>query len=257
MTEGTMHGEMRPMDAETGKPMGPMAQPGYYKGFSTLKQQSFWDLKTREVVLSRVDEIPPIRFFTEEQARLLEAICERVLPQTDRDDSHKIPIVPQIDLRLYTNSSDGYRYEDMPPDAQAYQLGLAGIDAISQARFSRHFIEIDPLDQDEILRSLHDGRPEAAQEIWQRVPVERFWMLLVADCADAYYSHPFAWDEIGFGGPAYPRAYMRLEHGEPEPWECQEQRYEWRAPQNSLSDRYEPVAGKAEGLSSPGQGGTH
>jgi hypothetical protein len=25
-----------------------------------------------------------------------------------------------------------------------------------------------------------------------------------------FYSHPWAWNEIGFGGPAYPRGYMRL-----------------------------------------------
>ena len=24
-----------------------------------------------------------------------------------------------------------------------------------------------------------------------------------------FYSHPWAWNEIGFGGPAYPRGYMR------------------------------------------------
>ena len=27
---------------------------------------------------------------------------------------------------------------------------------------------------------------------------------------EAFYSHPWAWNEIGFGGPAYPRGYMRL-----------------------------------------------
>ena len=26
----------------------------------------------------------------------------------------------------------------------------------------------------------------------------------------AFYSHPWAWNEIGFGGPAYPQGYMRL-----------------------------------------------
>jgi len=29
----------------------------------------------------------------------------------------------------------------------------------------------------------------------------------------AFYSHPWAWNEIGFGGPAYPRGYMRLAPG--------------------------------------------
>ena len=53
---------------------------------------------------------------------------------------------------------------------------------------------------------MHDGKPTAGHEIWKRMAVHRFWRLLVSDCADAYYSHPWAWDEIGFGGPAYPRA---------------------------------------------------
>jgi hypothetical protein len=26
----------------------------------------------------------------------------------------------------------------------------------------------------------------------------------------AFYSHPWAWNEIGFGGPAYPHGFMRL-----------------------------------------------
>ena len=33
----------------------------------------------------------------------------------------------------------------------------------------------------------------------------------------AFYSHPWAWNEIGFGGPAYPRGYMRLAEGPPAP----------------------------------------
>ena len=98
--------------------------------------------------------------------------------------------------------------------------------------------------------------PAAAHEIWKRMPVERFWMLLVQDCADAYYSHPWAWDEIGFGGPAYPRGYMRLERGEAEPWESEERRYEWEAPRGSVSDKFTPVGGKEEHRGGP-QGGTH
>jgi hypothetical protein len=35
----------------------------------------------------------------------------------------------------------------------------------------------------------------------------------------AFYSHPWAWNEIGFGGPAYPRGYARLGVGQRETWE--------------------------------------
>ena len=38
----------------------------------------------------------------------------------------------------------------------------------------------------------------------------------------AFYSHPWAWNEIGFGGPAYPRGYARLGPGLGESWEGDE-----------------------------------
>jgi hypothetical protein len=227
MNSQTARVDTRPVNTRTGKPIGPISQPGYYPGFSTLAQQKFWDAKTREVVLD------------------------------DRDESHKIPIVPQIDRRLYENSHDGYRYEDMPPDREAFQLGLRAVEEIAQHEYRLGFLEIGPREQEEILHSLHHGKPSAGHEIWKQLPVHRFWMLLVSDCADAYYSHPWAWDEIGFGGPAYPRAYMRLERGEAEPWESEEKRYQWKAPDSSVSGVFEPVAGQAEHLGSPGQGGTH
>ncbi len=249
--------DQRPVDPRTGTRIGPLAQPGYYRGFTTLSQQKFWDAKTREVVLDRVENVPPVRFFDAGEARLLKAICDRVLPQDDRDDAHYIPIVPQIDKRLYEDSHDGYRYAAMPPDREAFRLGLQAIEQIAQHEYGRAFIALEAREQEAILQSLHHGKPAAGHDIWERMPVHRFWMLLVQDCAEAYYSHPFAWDEIGFGGPAYPRAYIRLERGEPEPWEMEEHRYEWDAPPLSPSAEYEAVAGEAEHYGSAGQGGTH
>ena len=249
--------DTRPVNPRTGKPIDPVVQPGYYPGYHTLSQQKFWDAKTREVVLDRVNKVPPIRFFNSDQARLLEAICAHLLPQDDREESHRIPIVPQIDKRLFENSHDGYRYEGMPPDREAYQLGIEAIDEIAHSLHGCGFIEIEPLQRDELMRSLHDGKPAAAHPIWERMPVHRFWMLLLQDCVDAYYSHPWAWDEIGFGGPAYPRAYMRLERGEAEPWEVAEKRYGWKAPASSVSGVFEPLGGQEEHHGSPGQGGTH
>jgi hypothetical protein len=230
--------------------------PGYYPGFHTLDQQKHWDAATRHVVLERVHKVPGIRFFSPEQARLMECICGRIVPQDDRDEARRIPIVPWIDDRLASGKHDGYRYESMPPDTEAYRLGLQAIEQIARHLHGVSFGELDDRRRDEILESLHDGQPAAGHEIWSRMPVHRFWMLLVGDCVTVYYSHPWAWDEIGFGGPAYPRAYMRLEHGEPEPWETPERRYEWTAPGSDLSERMNPVAGQEEHRGGP-QGGTH
>ncbi len=246
-----------PIDPRTGQPIPPRAQPGYYPGFRTLDQQDFWDDATRRLIVQRVHDTPPIRFFDAKEAALLGAVCDRILPQDDRDEAHTIPIVNGIDARLFDNRIDGYRYEHMPSDREAHKLGLRAIDAIAQQLFGRPFIEIAPLDQDGVLKTIHDGTPPAGEAIWNRMPVQRYWMLLVQDVVEVYYAHPWAWDEIGFGGPAYPRGYMRLERGEPEPWEVDEQRYAWDVPDSSLSGRDELIAGTTEQGATPGQGGTH
>jgi hypothetical protein len=205
-----------------------------------LAQQKFWDAKTREVILKRVNSVPVIRFFSEAEANFLEVICDHVVPQTDRDDAHKIPIVAWIDERLCEDRHDGYRFADMPPDPEAFRLGMKAIEQIAIHSYGHGYVALERLEQDKILKSLHDGAPAAGNEIWERMPVHRFWMMLVQYCIEAYYAHPWSWDEIGFGGPAYPRGYIRLDNGSPEPWEVDEQRYEWDAPNTSVSDLAEP-----------------
>jgi len=255
------HGDTKrlPVDPKTGQALPPRPQPGYYPGFSTLSQQAYWDGATRKTVLARVHDVPPIRFFTPDEARLMQAVCDRILPQDDRDEAHKIPVLHSIDDRLYQRRIDGYRFEDMPPDHEAHRLGLQAIEAIAQHLYQQPFVDLGPLEQDSVLKSIHDGSPPAAHDIWQKMNVARFWMLLVQDVVDAYYAHPYAWDEVGFGGPAYPRGYMRLENGKPEPWEVDEQRYEWQAPAAALSDTYEQIGAEAPGhhVQTPGQEGSH
>ena len=247
-----------PIDPQTGKPIHPCARPGYYPGYHTLSQQAFWDEATRKVVLDRVHNVPPVRFFTPEQCRLMQAITDRLLPQDDRDEAHKIPIVNYVDEKLYENRIDGYRYEDMPPLREVYRLGFIGIEAIAQHLFGRSFIDLEPLQKDQVLQTLHDASPPAGEEVWRVLPVSRYWAQLLGDVIEAYYAHPYAWDEIGFGGPSYPRGYMRLENGRPEPWEVEERRYAWAAPPASLSGENKPLGGPG-GFKNipPGQAGTH
>ncbi len=224
-----------PIDPTTGQALLPRAQPGYYPGYHTLSQQNFWDEATRALVVGRVEKVPQMRFFTPDEARLMQSILDRLLPQDDRDDAHKIPLLPFIDERLATGRINGYRYDHMPPDGEAYHLGLRGIDAIAQRLHHRPFVELEPLAQDQVLLTLHDGNPPAGDDIWQRVSVNHFWIMLLQDAVSVYYAHPYAWDEIGYGGPAYPRGYIRLENGQPEPWEVDEQRYAWSPPPTTLS----------------------
>lgn len=187
----------------------------------------------------------------------MRAVMDRILPQDDRDEDHKIPIVNYLDERLYHNRINGYRYDNMPPDREAHRLGLKAINEMALQLHGKPFTELAPLQQDRLLKSIHDGKPLAAREIWEKLDKMRYWQLLVQDAIEGYYCHPYAWDEIGFGGPAYPRGYMRQQNGEPEPWEVAEQPYAWDTPPTSLSGEFSPIGGQSDKQSHMGQEGTH
>ena len=225
-----------PRERSTDEPLEPTAQPGYYPGFSTLSQAAFWDAATRNVVMMRVEQPPSIRYFNADQTRFWRAVFDHVLPQHDRIPERRVPVVEIVDERLYQNRGVGYRYENMPPDREAYSLAKRAINEESEEQFGGGFVDLPLRQQDLVLQTIHDGKPRAARTTWKRMSVSRFWQLLMQDAIEAYYAHPWAWDEIGFGGPAYPRAYTRLERGEPEPWEVEEQRYYWLAPRYAVSD---------------------
>jgi len=240
----------------TGGVLQNLEQPGYYGGYSTLAQKKSWEKATQEVVGERIEKVPVIRFFSKAEAAVLGAVIDRVMPQDDRSEDRTIPILPTLDERLFMNSLNGFRYEDMPPDREAYQLAIKAIEEMAQERFDGPFAHLTIHRQELILRSLHDGKPDPGHPVWEKMSVHRFWAMLMEDCVTAYYSHPWAWDEIGFGGPAYPRGYMRLENGLPEPWEKNEKRYEWNAPADSQSQLDEESDAPASG-SLHSHGGSH
>jgi len=214
-------------------------QPGYYPGWNVMSQSAYWDAATRKLVEERLAPAKPFRFFNADEAATMTAVLDRILPQDDRLPANRIPLLPALDARLFENRIEGYRYEDMPSDQQVYRWAIESFEAMAQETLGASFVQLSVHSQELLLKSLHDGEPLGARSLWQRMNVQRFWTLLVNDASAAYYAHPWSWNEIGFGGPAYPRGYMRLEEGEAEPWELEEQRYEWKAPDNTLSDQPE------------------
>ncbi|MDX1663639.1 MAG: gluconate 2-dehydrogenase subunit 3 family protein [Candidatus Promineifilaceae bacterium] len=207
-------------------PGGGAAQTPYpdYDVAREDKWQLDWDGKTREVVSKRVREVPPFRFFSAEEAALLEAICARALPQPDRVASGSVPIAPYIDERLYTGGGDGYHRPEMPPDRLAYKYGLVGVEQSARTVHGAPFGALDAAQQDAVLQAIADGSPPG--RVWESgaLPPKQFFQLLMKDVVAAYYAHPEAWSEIGFNGPASPRGHVRLALGSRDPWEAEEKR---------------------------------
>jgi hypothetical protein len=178
-----------------------------------------WDDTTREVIRKRLNEVPPRRFFTDTEWSTLEAVSARLVPQPER--SNPIPIVPWIDEKLHHNWRDGFRYDDMPPLREAWRLGLAGIDEESRRRFGADFRSLPEWQRDTVLRGIQAGDVQGGA--WEHLPAQRFFTtVLLKEVVGEYYAHPAAWSEVGFGGPASPRGYVRLGLNQRDPWEGEE-----------------------------------
>jgi hypothetical protein len=183
---------------------------GRYPDYDVLEEAGHWDEATRKVVLDRVDRLPPIRFFNEREVATLGAFCELVLAQ---DAPPRIPVLAMVDEKLYENRGEGYRHEDLPPDPQVWREVARMLDAA--AGDGAEGFAAAPRDAQ--LRIV--GRFAEGELDWDGVPVAKAWSVVMRDALSAFYSHPWAWNEIGFGGPAFPRGYARLGAGQREHWE--------------------------------------
>lgn len=203
-----------------------MAHPSQspYRGYDVLDKWSSpdWDEQTREVVGKRLFEVPERRFFTEAETRTLEAVAARIMPQPERSAAERIPILPWIDAKLHQDQRDGYRYEGMPPQREAWRCGVVGIDETAQALFDgRRFATLEPSAQDEVLRRIERGDPPGAT--WTKLPPARFFAtMLCVTIVKTYYAHPSAWSEVGYNGPSSPRGHMRIWEDGIDPWEAHE-----------------------------------
>lgn len=193
-----------------------------YEGYDVLQKRDSpsWDDTTREVVRKRLQEVPERCFLEAAEWETLEAVCSRLVAQPDRVGD-PVPIVPFIDERLHENRGDGYRYENMPDLRSSWRLGIAGVDKEAHLRHHKGFTELEPEEQDEILRAIQNE--QVGGDLWEELPPKRFFTdTLLKTVVGIYYAHPAAWSEIGWGGPASPRGYVRRGLDEHDPWEADE-----------------------------------
>ena len=199
-----------------------MTEAPRYPGYDVMAKRDTpsFNNPTREALDRRLAVPREPRFLTPAEFRTLEAVCDRILPQpADRADP--VPLAAYVDDKLYRDVLDGYRLADLPPQREAWRTGLAALDRDAQARHGVDFHVLTAQDRDALLGDLQKGR--LGGEHWGNVPPKAFFdRRIVHDIAGAYYAHPTAWNEIGFGGPASPRGYVRMDKNRRDPWEAAE-----------------------------------
>jgi hypothetical protein len=192
-----------------------------YPGYDVLAKWAgpSWNDKTREVMTRRLSLPPEPRFFTTDEFATVTAIAARIIPQPA--NRPPVPIAALVDHKLHAAIMDGYRMPGQPRDGEAWRVGLKALDAEARAAHGKRFAALAGAAQDALLRSAQAGELHAPE--WGTLRPELFFKKRMAhDIVLAYYAHPTAWSEIGWGGPASPRGYVRLDFNERDPWEAAE-----------------------------------
>jgi hypothetical protein len=187
---------------------------GRFDGYDVLAQTPHWDGVTADVVLRRLRPAPPLQWFTAPEAAVARALLDRLLGQ-DRTDAPYIDVLTNIDDRLARGATDGWHYADLPPDPAAWQQTLHQLDRDSHDRHGLGFAEASHAQQLALIQAVQDLDGQQ----WHGLPAGHVWSLWTRYACAAFYAHPWAWNEIGFGGPAYPRGYKNIGPDRREPWE--------------------------------------
>jgi len=179
---------------------------GRYPDYDVMDNAGNWDHATRDVVSRRLDTKGPLRFFTAAEEPTLRSLCDVT---TAQDCEPRVPVAEMVDDKLASGRLDGYRYANMPRDPDTWRLVLRGLDETARSRYGVDaFAAADSEAQESIVSAMSDGSLSGGA--WDELDVSRAFSVCMRAILAAFYSHPWAWNEIGYGGPAYPQGYMRL-----------------------------------------------
>lgn len=186
-----------------------------YPDYDVLAHQDEWDDHTREVVNKRLGPFT-YKILSEREQELAKALAQEIV----YDDRKEILdwVLAHIDQELEQDLGEGDRDPQAPPQKELIKEGLRALDHWSREYYDRDFLELDGEARREILAQIQVGQLPATDR-WNSTLQKALFKKVAGLVVDAYYSHPHVWSEIGFGGPAYPRGYVRVELGLADPWE--------------------------------------
>jgi hypothetical protein len=187
---------------------------GRFPGFDVLDQVDVWDDVTAGVVLARLAPPGSLAFFTPHEAGIAGPLLDLLLAQ---DGEPRVPVLALIDQRLAVGETDGWHYDELPEDADAWRATLEFLDEDARERTQRGFAELGSAEQAALIQAVQDRASDGKK--WHEWPAPHVWSLWTRYACTAFYSHPWAWNEIGFGGPAYPRGYLNPGVNAREKWE--------------------------------------
>lgn len=179
--------------------------------FNPLDRMEAWDEETQSTVKKRLssetgESAQSFIFLNSRLGYTLERIINELIYQPLGHEN--IKIAETIDRSL-NHGKSGVRIGSNPWRGEFYRQGL---DQFAQ-ELERELGEV----------YAKETFAQFIKSIFERHKTDflgRFLRQVLSEAAEIYYSHPAAWQEIGYPGPAYPEGYYHLECDKTEKWEA-------------------------------------
>ncbi|MDR6183289.1 gluconate 2-dehydrogenase subunit 3 family protein [Asaia bogorensis] len=151
----------------------------------------------------------------------LVALTARVLPQQSVLSDASINLAARIDTRLGT-PGDGWRFATLPPDQEAYEQALSGLDVHARSSKGKAFAALGAAEQDQVIHAMAEGALDTAQ--LDATQMRAWFADLRADCVQIFISHPAVQAQLGIdaifnGGDGFFQGFSEMGEGVEEAWE--------------------------------------
>jgi len=130
-------------------------------------------------IVSCIGTGTPWRCLSIDEARTLEAICDRIIPADQDPGAAWAGVVTFIDRQLV---GPYHRFR------KTYRWGLAGTNGTSLTMFAKPFAALPPQQQDAVLQSM--DKDQARGEGWKQVSAKSFFDLVVTHTMQGFYGDP-------------------------------------------------------------------
>jgi gluconate 2-dehydrogenase gamma chain len=124
-------------------------------------------------------QLSPFRFLTSDQAMLVEAICERLIPADEDPGAAWAGVVHYIDRQLIGFFSN---------HQETYQHGLRGVEESARALYDKPFLFLSDEEQDEVLAAME--RNTAPGDAWENASSASFFNLMLDHALQGFYGDP-------------------------------------------------------------------
>ncbi|KQT47429.1 hypothetical protein ASG43_09930 [Aureimonas sp. Leaf454] len=192
----------RPSEASATRPTE--APPAIPSAYEALIRSSRVSPHLRAALLERAEPLDPAtrpRSLDARHLDVLRAALDSVIPQ---GPGASIDLAARLDTMMAEATGNGWRYEALPSDPDAYRVGLETLDDLALEREGRGLADLPRPARDALLQAIADGAAgmDGRSDRFTAAQMVLWFEELRSDAVRHYVAHPATMARIGYSGIA-------------------------------------------------------